>query len=305
MNQPTDMSRSGRPAPDIATVGTTNTVGQGHCHETEATHDEANLWPTGRHFFRQRIDGRFAYFVQPSDTDRPMWGAYSKPEQTPGSFLGTVHVQEGEQARPWRVQSTSERYAGIEDAVRAMRRPPSWHRDRDSARRWARAALDDPALRLLDIQTTGLSPAWAVQIAVLDAAGHTLVDEILDPDAEITAAASALHGITAAAVADAPAFADLFPLLTRALHGQRCVAYGMQFDARVLADELRRHFPTQGPAQHWMAASRWEDAMPAFAAATGLWSARHSAYRWQRLHGAYHAATNCQTLLAQMRALAA
>lgn len=243
--------------------------------------------------------------VQPNDTDRPMWGAYSRPEQTPASFLGTVHVQDGDQDRRWRVQSTSDRYGHLDDAVRAMRRPTSWRQDRERARRWARTALDDPALRLLDIQTTGLAPAWAVQIAVLDTAGRVLIDEVLDPSAEITPDASALHGITAATVTDAPGFADLLPELTSVLHRRRCVAYGMRFDFRVLLEELNRHFRTSGPARRWMAASRWEDAMPQFAAAAGLWSARHHTYRWQRLDGAYHAATNCQTLLTQMHRLAA
>lgn len=210
-----------------------------------------------------------------------MWGAYSRPEQTVDSYLGTVHVHDAEQVTQWRVQGTSERYGRLDDPVRAMRRPKSWQRDKDRARRWAQTALDDPSLRLLDIQTTGLAPAWVVQIAVLDAAGQILLAEFLDPSAEITSAASALHGITAATVQGAPGFGDLLPELTGTLHGQRCVAYGMRFDFRVLAGELLRHFTAAGPAMRWMRASRWEDATLPFAVSAGLWSDRHRNYRWQ------------------------
>ncbi|MCX5345810.1 hypothetical protein [Streptomyces atratus] len=55
---------------------------------------------------------------------------------------------------------------------------------------WARGALNDPALLLIDVQTTGLGRAWAVQIAAMDRTGRTLLNELLNPSHPITHTAS-------------------------------------------------------------------------------------------------------------------
>jgi DNA polymerase III epsilon subunit-like protein len=65
--------------------------------------------------------------------------------------------------------------------------------------------LADPALLVIDVQTAGLGQqAWAVQIAVLDGTGRTVVNEMLNPCEPITAAASELHGIAPSHVARPP-----------------------------------------------------------------------------------------------------
>jgi hypothetical protein len=88
--------------------------------------DDLFLWP---------VDGAAVRFVRPADTDRPSWGAYDAE-----TYLGTVHAQHDAVKGTWpvwHVQTLDERHPAIEDAVRAIRRPPSWTREREQARRWA------------------------------------------------------------------------------------------------------------------------------------------------------------------------
>ncbi|MGW7261165.1 3'-5' exonuclease [Streptomyces sp. NPDC054834] len=237
--------------------------------------------------------------VRPSDTERPTWAVYEYER-----YLGTVH------ARPdgdglWHVQSAAEQSRSLDDAVRVLRRPPSWPHQRQQVARWARAVLADPALLVIDVQTAGLGPqAWAVQIAAMDGQGRTLVNELLDPREPITAVASALHGITGSHVAHAPRFTDLLPELTGVLAGRRCVAYNARFDCGVLARELLRQHADVSSVRAWLSRSRWEDAMGPAAVAKGLWSADRAQYRRQRLGGRYDAADKCRALLRHLHHLA-
>ncbi|MEU2793968.1 3'-5' exonuclease [Streptomyces sp. NPDC007100] len=165
--------------------------------------------------------------------------------------------------------------------------------------------LADPALLVIDVQTAGLGDqAWAVQIAAIDGGGRTVVNQLLDPRRPITAAASALHGITRADVAHAPCFADVLPHLTGVLDGRRCVAYNVSFDRGVLTREVLRHHATAPLTGSWLDRVRWEDAMGPVAVAEGLWSVDRCQYRCQRLGGRYDAVDKCRALLRRLHHLA-
>ncbi|MFJ4585141.1 hypothetical protein [Streptomyces echinatus] len=119
--------------------------------------------------FGRLVDGLPVCLVRPGDTERPTWAVYQHER-----YLGTVH------ARPdgdglWHVQSAAEQCRNVDDAVRVLRRPSSWPRQRQRVACWARAVLADPALLVIDVQIAGLGPrAWAVQIAAMDGtAGHS------------------------------------------------------------------------------------------------------------------------------------
>lgn len=249
--------------------------------------------------FSRRVDGLPVRFVRPDDTERPTWAIYENER-----YLGTLH------ARPdgdglWHVQSAAEQWLCLDDAVRVLRRPPSWSHQREQAARWARAVLADPALLVIDVQTAGLDQqAWAVQIAVTDRTGRAVVNELLNPCEPIAATASELHGITSSHVARAPRFADLLPELSGVLAGRRCVAYKVRFDRSVLARELLRHHEDVSSVRVWLGQTRWEDAMGPAAVARGLWSADRLQYRNQRLGGCYDAAEKCRTLLRRLHSLA-
>ncbi|MFF5639513.1 exonuclease domain-containing protein [Streptomyces sp. NPDC012825] len=206
-------------------------------------------------FLARRVDGRVVRLVRPGDTGRPTWVVYER-----GAHLGTVH------ARPdgdgmWHVQEAGEQCGGLDDAVRMLRRPPVWLRQRQQVRRWAQGLLADPSLLILDVQTAGLgTQAWAVQIAALDNQGRTLINELLNPRLPIPAEASRLHGITDACVAHAPSFGGLLPELRGVVKGRRCIAYNARFDKGVMDRELSRLHSSVLPAQAPLEPRRWEDA---------------------------------------------
>ncbi|MGG2463810.1 exonuclease domain-containing protein [Streptomyces sp. RGM 3693] len=256
---------------------------------------EFDVWDWG-HCLDRVVDGTPVQLVRPSDTERPTWVAY---ENT--GYLGTVHAQ-GDTCGTWHVQTVHEDHVRLEDAVRALRRPPTWPQDRHRARHWARACLNDPRLLIIDIQTTGVHNAWALQIGLTDRHGTALVDELVHPHAEVEAAAVALHGISAARTTTSPAFSMLLPELTGFMAGRRCLSYNAAFDRGVLERELWRHYKKDHrQVQAWLQKCTWEDAMRPYAAWKGLWSTRHRTYRYQPLGGVYEAVANCRRLLSTMQ----
>src|SRR5690349_16036603 len=108
-------------------------------------------------------------------------------------------------------------------------------RDRELAdvRAWACEVLADPSACLLDSETTSLE-GYLVQIAVIDMAGRTLLDTLVNPCAPISPEAQAIHGITAERVKDAPTFAEIEPRLRELLAGRRVIVYNAPFDIGIL-----------------------------------------------------------------------
>ncbi|BFO23096.1 hypothetical protein SHKM778_94840 (plasmid) [Streptomyces sp. KM77-8] len=171
---------------------------------------------------------------------------------------------------------SGERHGALDDAVRALRRPRSWPRERAQVADWARRLLADDSLAAVDIETTGLNGAWAVQIAATDKSGTVLFDSYVNPQAGIEPGAIAVHKITPERVADAPTFGELLPALGEALHGRTCVAYNLPFDKGCLERELERHSSAQVAAR-WLGECRWHDAMEPYAVWKGLWSVKRGA----------------------------
>ncbi|WP_370252018.1 hypothetical protein [Streptomyces sp. V4I8] len=104
--------------------------------------------------------------------------------------------QDGGAALLWRVLAAREEQASLDDAVRALRRPASWPREREQAAGWARRLLADTTLTALDVETAGLANAFAVQIAAVTRDGTVVFSEYVQPDAVIEPDAIAVHGIT-------------------------------------------------------------------------------------------------------------
>ncbi|AJC62090.1 3'-5' exonuclease [Streptomyces sp. 769] len=248
------------------------------------------------HCLEYVVDGTPVELVRPCDTERPTWVAYENTR-----CLGTLHALIDTRGT-WHVQTANEEHVRLDDAVRALRRPPTWSQDRDRARQWARDCLNDPRLLIIDIQTTGLHNAWAVQIGLTDRHGTALVDELVHPRAEVEPAAVALHGISAGRTTTSPTFSMLLPELTGFMAGRRCLSYNAAFDRGVLERELRRHYKNDRlQAEAWLQKCTWEDAMRPYAAWKGLWSARYRSYRYQPLGGVYKAVANCRRLLSTMQ----
>lgn len=250
--------------------------------------------------FTRDVDEQSVQFVRPADTDRPTWVAYEG-----GTYLGTVSAEPDGGLPLWHVQSTREAHRYLDDAVRALRRPASWPREREQVSRWARRLLSDETLTALDVETTGLENAFAVQIAAVGRDGSVLFNEYVQPDAVIEPAAVTVHGITVERLASASDFGQLLPALSEVLHGRTVVAYNMDFDRGVFERELVRHHGNTTAAKEWLACCRWEDAMVPYAVWRGLWSVKRGTYRNQPLGGPHDAVADCKHLLAKIKQMAA
>lgn len=103
-----------------------------------------------------------------------------------------------------------------------------------SAAKWAHDVLLTNNFCILDTETTGLYDAHAVELAVIDCAGNTLINTRLRPPVEIEADAVAIHGITADMVKDAPSFVEIYPSIVSAISGKPVFIYNASFDLDVL-----------------------------------------------------------------------
>lgn len=116
-------------------------------------------------------------------------------------------------------------------------------------------STDVAGFAVIDVETSGLDAKTdrVVEIALLRADGRgNAVDEwttLVNPG-EARVGPTRVHGITAADVRTAPAFAELVGELNRRLSGRALVAHGAAFDLEFLASEYQRlgwEFPTDLP----------------------------------------------------------
>ena len=102
---------------------------------------------------------------------------------------------------------------------------------RDSA-----AQLQSMPTVFLDTETTGLAGGRGdeiVEICICDEASHALIDTLVRPIGRTSwLEAQAIHGITSADVARAPALAELMPFVRAAIKGKRVVIYNAAFDVK-------------------------------------------------------------------------
>ena len=100
---------------------------------------------------------------------------------------------------------------------------------------------------IIDTETTGLDPAkaWIVEIAAVRFVGGRLDARApfrrrLRPGAPIPAIATRIHGIDDAAVATAPAFADIWPEFSAFVGNAVVIGHALGFDLAVLKRECER-----------------------------------------------------------------
>lgn len=164
---------------------------------------------------------------------------------------------------------------------------------------------DDPLF--LDTETTGLGEGSEIcEIAILDLAGHPLINTLIKTNRPIPEEVTAIHGITNAMVSDAPIFSELFPKLDEILKGRCVLVYNARFDEELIASTATLSgFPLMGEGNFpnwWFAReiapgqyrSNWHCAMKLYAAYFGDWNIRRGSYRWQKLN---RAAAQCEIQL--------
>jgi DNA polymerase-3 subunit epsilon len=109
-----------------------------------------------------------------------------------------------------------------------------------------RGFLDTVDFAVVDVETTGLSPAFGdrvCEIAIIHARGGKEVstfETLVNPGRPISPGAAAVNGITEAMVAKAPAFQKIAPEILRRLEGHVLVAHNAPFDLGFLTAEFQR-----------------------------------------------------------------
>jgi DNA polymerase-3 subunit epsilon len=100
---------------------------------------------------------------------------------------------------------------------------------------------------VLDTETTGLDPASGhriVEVACLELINHIpsgrSFQRYLNPDRDMPDDAHAVHGLTAAFLADKPRFGDVVGELLAFIDGAPLVIHNAEFDMRFLNAELAR-----------------------------------------------------------------
>ena len=189
-------------------------------------------------------------------------------------------------------------------------------RARAAAAAWSRDVLADPAMVVLDCETTGLFGAGrpdprVVELAVLAGDGSVLLDTLVDPGEPIPAAAAAVHHITDETVAGAPSFAQIRAELEAVLAGRRVVIYNARYDTRVLALEVARvQGSSPAAAGDWWSGlgARVECAMRQAAAHRGEWDCGRARWRYPRLDNqaadAHRALSDCRATVAVIAEMA-
>ena len=131
--------------------------------------------------------------------------------------------------------------------------------------------------------------------------GNPLLNELVNPIAEINPGAEAVHGISKAMLEGKPAITEISERLVAAVEGKKIVAYNVQFDWRLLQQSFRAH----ASDAHNALATSWDCAMEAYARYYGEYNYRRGSFRWQRLTGGNHTALgDCLATLALIKRMA-
>jgi DNA polymerase-3 subunit epsilon len=107
-------------------------------------------------------------------------------------------------------------------------------------------ALECITFTVVDVETTGLEPAWGhrlCEIAIVLQQGGRELDTFtqrVNPERPIDPGAQAIHGISYEDLQDAPLFSDIAPIVRAYLEHAVVVGHNVLFDAGFLAAEWRR-----------------------------------------------------------------
>lgn len=167
---------------------------------------------------------------------------------------------------------------------------------------------------VLDTETTGLHDGEICQIAIVSAAGETLLDTLVKTCQPIPPDATNIHGITDYLVKGAPTWSEITDQVKTILQSAgNLVVYNAVYDRKMMHKSAER---AGLPKTEWKEICKWWCAMEAFAEEYGDWNDYHGSYRWQRLttaarhygiqvNGAHSALGDCLMTLAVVKAMAA
>ena len=176
------------------------------------------------------------------------------------------------------------------------------YQDQHAAIAWAKAVLArKQSFVILDTETTGLGDdAEIIQLAIIDLDAKTLFNENMRPT-ELTlipSEATAVHGLTMAALEGCPTFAELAEPLGAAIGERDIITYNAAFDSRMYRQTLAL-------AGGFEPSGVWTCAMLEYARFVGEWNDYRQSYRWHKLQGGDHTALgDCLATLALIQSMA-
>jgi DNA polymerase III epsilon subunit-like protein len=141
---------------------------------------------------------------------------------------------------------------------------------------------------VVDTETTGLgNDDEIVEITIVTASGHVLLDTLVKPQKPIPEDVAKIHGITNEMVSAAPTWADIHYDVTDAMTGKTVVMWNSAFDTRLIKQTFDKSPKSPFCANRIYslasALSNVQCAMLAYAEFWGDWNAERNSYRWQRL----------------------
>lgn len=97
-----------------------------------------------------------------------------------------------------------------------------------------------PGTVFLDVETTGISPRYARIIEITVQGEEGVFSTLVNPGRRIPREISALTGITAEMVVDAPSFLRIAGQVAAMMRGRVVVGHNVTFDLRMIFSEFRR-----------------------------------------------------------------
>ncbi|MDE0022999.1 MAG: 3'-5' exonuclease [Spirochaetaceae bacterium] len=108
------------------------------------------------------------------------------------------------------------------------------------AKTWAHHLAQRDDWLVIDVETTGLGAhAEIVEVAVVSARGHALVDVMVRPRMAPEPGAVRVHGLGAGTLRGASPFEEIYGTLADLLAGMTVVAYNAEFDRQALSNTCR------------------------------------------------------------------
>lgn len=153
-----------------------------------------------------------------------------------GSKYGVYRIADCVPLREKQPRTEKQRQSGARLGLQARMKS-----ERGKAARLAYTWLSqDPVF--LDTETTGLDAgAQALEIGLVNVSGDLIYETRLKPTVSIDPAAAAVHGISEAMLADAPAWPDIAQQLQHHIDQRPLVIFNAEFDTRILKQTAEAH----------------------------------------------------------------
>ena len=107
---------------------------------------------------------------------------------------------------------------------------------------WAQALLAFPNLAFLEVDTDGLSAeADILRIALVDAAGAALYDQVVQPRRELSPKIAHITGMAPEMLAQAPPLSETWSQVVQAFTGRYVLSFNLEFDQGKLSESAARY----------------------------------------------------------------